>query len=367
MGVPSLCEREEMLRNLCLKMEVDDRYCKEIAEKTPGFVAADLSLLVLNAQRKISKLPRQPNKDEVRKEWLSVVCDARPSVLRGEQALVSEKAIDLSDIGGLQQSKISLQKAVEWPLFYHDSMKRLGIMQSKGVLLYGPPGCAKTSLVCAIASKLNITFLSISAAAIYSPYVGDAERTISQLFRRARLSAPSVLFIDEIDALVGSRGLGMHKVSESVLSTLLTEMDGVGVKLEKSIDIEESFQPKVVVVAATNRPNLLDPALVRPGRFDRLVYVGPPDRHERLEILQKLTRKIPLGSSVNLEELASKTSMFSGADLSSLCKEAALIAMCEGGMNVEYVEQSHWLKALESMEPSLTQEQIDCYSNISFK
>ncbi|RZF40487.1 hypothetical protein LSTR_LSTR000366 [Laodelphax striatellus] len=367
MGVPSVSEREEILRNLCQKMEVDDRYCKEIAGKTPGFVAADLSLIVLNVQRKISKLCDQADEEETRREWQSVLCDTRPSVLRGEQALISDKAIDLSDIGGLQQPKISLQKAVEWPLFYHDSMKRLGITQSKGVLLYGPPGCAKTSLVCAIASKLNITFLSISAAAIFSPYVGDAERTISQLFRRARLSAPSVLFIDEIDALVGNRGVGMHKVSESVLSTLLTEMDGVGVKLEKSIGVEESFQPKVVVVAATNRPNLLDPALVRPGRFDRLVYVGPPDRNERLDILQKLTKKIPLGPTVDLEELAAKTFLFSGADLSHLCKEAALLAMCEGGMLVDSVEQSHWLKALDSMEPSLSQEQIDSYSTICFR
>ncbi|XP_054281974.1 ribosome biogenesis protein SPATA5L1-like [Macrosteles quadrilineatus] len=229
-------------------------------------------------------------------------------------------------------------------------------MEVMGVLLYGPPGCAKTSLVRAVASATNTTFLAVSAAEIYSPYVGDAERTVSELFHRARIGAPAILFIDEIDALVGCRGNRERGSQERILTAFLTEMDGIGVRLDSG-----TTQAGVIVVAATNRPDVLDPALTRPGRFDRIVYVGPPDVNQRLEILQILTKRTPLANDVDLSVMAEKTDLFSGADLAQLCKEAGLEALTIDGMSVTEVKQKHWMSALESMSPSLSRDQVDQY------
>ncbi|PNF38587.1 hypothetical protein B7P43_G03982 [Cryptotermes secundus] len=238
----------------------------------------------------------------------------------------------LSDIGGMESIKQSLCAAVEWPLLYPETFAKFGLPQPKGVLLYGPPGCAKTSLACALASAMNVTFLSVSAADLYSPYVGDAEKSIGELFHRARLGAPTILFIDEIDALVGSRGHREQGVQERVLSALLTEMDGIGVQQDSVSTMYKTYRGNksvcppqinvgVVVIAATNRPDMLDNALLRPGRFDKLLYVPPPDNAARLAILRVLTAHIPLGDCVDLQFLALTTNLFSGADMSNLCRE----------------------------------------------
>ncbi|KAG8282551.1 spermatogenesis-associated protein 5-like protein 1 [Homalodisca vitripennis] len=228
-----------------------------------------------------------------------------------------------------------------------------------GVLLYGPPGCAKTSLARAVAGATHTTFLAVSAAQIYSPYVGDAERTVAELFHRARTAAPAILFIDEIDALVGCRGKREKGSQERVLTTFLTEMDGVGVQLDKGI-----CQAGVVVVAATNRPDVLDPALTRPGRFDRLIYVGPPDASQRLDILRTVSSKMALADDVDLAWIADNTELYSGADLAHLCKEAGLSALTQD-MSVEEVRHCHWLAALKDSKPSLTQEQVRSYERLA--
>ncbi|XP_069689211.1 ATPase family gene 2 protein homolog B-like isoform X2 [Periplaneta americana] len=295
-------------------------------------------------------------------EWLldfkASVGRVRPSSLRGGLGVVTTQPSKLSDIGGMKDIKQSLCAAVEWPLLYPEAFARFGLPHPKGVLLYGPPGCAKTSLARALASALNVTFLSISAAELYSPYVGDAEKGIAELFHRARLGAPTILFIDEIDALVGSRGERESGVQERVLSALLTEMDGIGVRLDSLSTVNKG----VVVIAATNRPDMLDDALLRPGRFDKLLYVPPPDAEARLDILKILTAHTPLGDCVDLQTIALATNNFSGADLSNLCREAALAALTEGGMAVKQVKHKHFLQVLQHLLPSLSQDQIDFYS-----
>ncbi|XP_075220233.1 ATPase family gene 2 protein homolog B-like [Lycorma delicatula] len=371
MGVPTESERQSMLSIMSKEcgLDVCIDTCNEVAHLTPGYVAADLELLVSDTVREILKKASNLRNENNLDIWRLCVLRMRPSTLRGGLGIVSNSDVKISDLGGMSHPKRILTRAIEWPFLYKDALKRFGIPPTKGILLYGPPGCAKTSLVRAVASGNNVTFLAVSAASLYSPYVGDAERTVSQLFHRARLSAPAILFIDEIDGLVGCRGDDAREkgANERILSSFLIEMDGIGTKAQRSHSTnEEIIEPLVIVIGATNQPRLLDSALLRPGRFDHLIYIGPPDRNERHEILLKLTKKIPLGSSVDLECIADKTLLYSGADLAILSKEAALTAMIEEGMNVEKIEQKHWLHALENMKPSLSQQQIDFYKNFSF-
>ncbi|KAJ2681420.1 hypothetical protein H4R19_007344 [Coemansia spiralis] len=239
-----------------------------------------------------------------------------PSTKRGLGIDVAQTA--WSDVGGLADVKLKLQQAVEWPLTRAAAMKRLGLRAPRGVLLYGPPGCSKTTLIKVVATQTHATFLSINGAALYSPYVGDAERTLRDTFRQARTTSPAVVFFDEIEAMVGKRALGGaagDSVQERILSTLLNEMDGV------------EAADGVLVVGATNRIDMIDPALLRPGRFDRTVYVPPPDRAARAEILRIKARGMPLGPDVDMDELADRTHGFSGADMANLSREAALLVL----------------------------------------
>lgn len=276
-----------------------------------------------------------------------------PSTKR--EAEISFDMTSWSDIGGLEEVKLLLQQAIEWPFVYAETFARLGMSAPKGVLLYGPPGCSKTTLVKAAASSCRATFWSINGAQIYSPYVGDSEKAIRTLFKRARQTAPSVIFLDEVDALVGSRsqessGSG-NGVAERVLSTVLNEMDG----------IESAGQ--VLVVAATNRPDMLDSAFLRPGRIDRIVFVPPPDLAARKEILRVKTRGMPVGPDVDFDEIAAKTHLYTGADLENICREAALTALRES-LSAAMITVKHFEKALENSSPSLTQQQLDFYASL---
>ena len=210
---------------------------------------------------------------------------------------------------------------MEWPLKYKASFQKLGLTPPKGILLYGPPGCSKTTLVKAVANATQANFLALSGAQIYSPYLGDAEAAIRDIFKKARLGAPAILFFDEIEAIVGKRGFGdassAEGVQERILATLLNEMDGI----EQSNDL--------LIIAATNRPDMVDAALMRPGRIDNMIYVPPPDNVARLTILEIHSRKMPLADDVVLAELALQTENCTGADLENLCREAGLLALRE--------------------------------------
>ncbi|WP_297536455.1 AAA family ATPase, partial [Thermococcus sp.] len=257
-------------------------------------------------------------------------------------------------------------EAVEWPLKYPKAFERLGITPPRGILLYGPPGTGKTLLAKAVANESEANFIGIRGPEVLSKWVGESEKRIREIFRKARQAAPTVIFIDEIDAIAPARGMEGDRVTDRLINQLLTEMDGI------------ERNSGVVVIAATNRPDILDPALLRPGRFDRLVLVPAPDEKARLEILKVHTRRVPLAKDVNLEELAKRTEGYSGADLEALVREAALIAMrrvmrelprelveeeSEEFLERLKVSKRDFEEALKKVKPSITPYMVEYYKN----
>uniref|UniRef100_A0A8C0X569 AAA+ ATPase domain-containing protein n=1 Tax=Castor canadensis TaxID=51338 RepID=A0A8C0X569_CASCN len=289
------------------------------------------------------------------------------------QAFKKIQPSSFRSIGGLEDVKLKLKQSIEWPLKFPQEFVRMGLTPPKGLLLYGPPGCAKTTLVRALATSCHCSFVSVSGADLFSPFVGESEKVLSQVFRQARANTPAIVFLDEIDSILGSRSVSNSgcDVQERVLSVLLNELDGVGLKtIERrgsksdQQEFQEVFNRYVMIVAATNRPDVLDEALLRPGRLDKVIYIPPPDQKSRLSILQVCTQNMPLGPDVSLENLAAETCFFSGADLKNLCKEAALLALQEDGLEANAVEQQHFLKSLKTVRPSLSQKDLTSYENL---
>jgi transitional endoplasmic reticulum ATPase len=244
-----------------------------------------------------------------------------------------------TDIGGLVNVKEELIEAVEWPLKNPGVFTRMGIRAPKGILLYGPPGCGKTLLARAVATESEANFITIKGPEVFSKWVGESEKAIREVFRKARMASPAVIFFDEVDSLVPGRGMGYSDsgVTERVISQLLTEMDGI-------MSLED-----VVIIAATNRPDIVDPAVLRPGRFDRLIYVPEPEQASRLEIFKIYTRDMPLGKDVDLSQLAIMTKKYSGADIEAVCREAGLNAL-RRDMKAKEVSASDFKKAGSAVE-----------------
>nr|CCA18667.1 ATPase putative [Albugo laibachii Nc14] len=259
-------------------------------------------------------------------------------------------------IGGQEVVKMALKQALEWPLLYSKQFSRFGIQPPRGILLYGPPGCSKSSLARVAATSSGVTFLTLSAANVFSPFVGDAEATIRQAFRDARAALPAILFLDEIDVFAAKRAFNQPgKRSPSslrILSTLLNEMDGI-----------ESTEG-LIVIGATNRPECLDIALLRPGRFDRSFYISLPDFGDRLKILQIFTSRMSISADIKLENIASQTENFSGADLENLCREAAIHALREN-LESTCVSMRHLQRVCIEMRPSSSQESLDRYTTFN--
>ncbi|EOD10742.1 hypothetical protein EMIHUDRAFT_437847 [Emiliania huxleyi CCMP1516] len=250
---------------------------------------------------------------------------------------MSVPAVSWGDVGGQGRLKQALQEAVVWPLEHAGRFAQLGIRPPRGVLLYGPPGCSKTLAARALAADTRTSFLAVKGPELLSKWVGESEQLVASLFRKARASAPAIVFFDEIDALAPVRS-GGSQVSTRVLSQLLHEMDGV------------EALTRVVVIAATNRPDLIDPALLRPGRFDRMIYVALPDESDRREILRVHTARMPLAGGVSLHALAEATRGYSGAELAALCREAAQLALSDS-LDACEVTERHIRSALEAVPP----------------
>lgn len=286
-------------------------------------------------------------------DWKNARSLVQPSITRG--ITVEIPKVTWKDIGGLKDVKTKLEQAIEWPMKHPDAFSRLGITPIRGILLHGPPGCSKTTLAKAAANAANVPFFSLSCAELFSMYVGDGEGLLREIFQKARLAGKSIIFFDEADIVAGKRGdssSGGAVVGERLLSTLLTEMDG----------LEEA--KGVLVLAATNRPYAIDAALMRPGRFDLILYVPPPDLEGRFEILKVHTRGMNLGSDVDLRKLAEDTELFTGAELQGLCKEVGIVALREN-IDASVVYDHHFKTAKNSLKPALTAEEIVSYS--SFK
>ena len=357
-GVPDTQGRRDILsihtRGMPLAEDVD---LGALARTTYGFVGADLGALAREAA--ISALRRvlpgiDLDDDEIPAEVLDelVVGDGdfddalrrvQPSALREIQIQVPTVGWD--DIGGLDETKRQLREGIELPLRHPEAFERLGIRQARGFLLFGPPGNGKTLLAKAVAREAEANFIATKSSDLLSKWVGESEKQVSKLFKRARQVSPTVIFLDEIDALAPARGggLGDSNVTERVVNTLLAEMDGL-----------EELQG-VVVIGATNRPTLLDPALLRPGRFDEVVYVPVPDEAGRRTILAIQTQAMPLADDVDLDALAARTERFSGADLENLVRKAGLLALRED-LDTEAVAADHFERALEDTRPSVTAE-----------
>ncbi|RLG53590.1 MAG: AAA family ATPase [Thermoproteota archaeon] len=333
-GVPDRNARLEILQIHTRGMPLaDDVDLEKLADLTHGFVGADLAALAKEAamralRRVFAEVKIDIEQEEIPAEvldklvvtmddFLTALKDITPSALR--EVVIQVPNVRWTDIGGLEKVKEELRMAIEWPLKYPELFEKSGAKAPKGILLYGPPGCGKTLLAKAVANESESNFISVKGPEILSKWVGESERAIREIFRKARQAAPCIIFFDEIDAIAPMRGSGIgdSRVTERIISQLLTEIDG----------LEELRN--VVVIAATNRPDLLDPALLRPGRFDRLIYVSPPDLQTRKEILKVHTRNKPLADDVNLDKLAELTEGYTGADLEALCNTAAILAIQE--------------------------------------
>jgi transitional endoplasmic reticulum ATPase len=331
---------------------------EKIAEMTHGFTGADLAALVKEAfmralKRAITKCsgctPEELMSQLIvtNEDFLAAFRSIIPSGLR--EIFIETPDVSWSDIGGLDEVKQVLVENVILPLKNPDLYEKYGIKPPRGLLLYGPPGCGKTLLAKAVAKESGFNFIAVRGPELLSKWVGESERAIREIFKKARMHAPSIVFLDEVDSIAPIRGLLSDSgVTERVVTQLITELDGI-----KDLN-------NVIVMAATNRPDLIDPALLRPGRLDKLVYVPPPDLKARLEILKVHTRYLPLSDDVDLYELAKLTENYSGADLEALVREAFIIALRENPLRTR-LEKRHFMKALEVVKPSLSEDMIRFY------
>jgi transitional endoplasmic reticulum ATPase len=320
----------------------------DLAGKTPGFVAADLVALVSAAGQQAAvreKVSPTPSPCVCAADLTAALATVHPSSMDGQ--LLDPGQVALADIGGLADVKQVLTESVLWPITNPDAFTRLGIAPTHGVLLYGPPGCGKTYLIKALAHDGHANVLSVKGAELMSKWVGESEAGVRQLFARARGAAPSLVFLDEVDALAPVRGgaAGDDGVGDRVVAALLTELDGI-----------EELRG-VVVVGATNRPDMVDPALLRPGRLERLLFVPPPDEAARLEILASASAQTPLGPGIDLPALAARTDGFSGADCAAVIRQAALAAM-RRSMDAPNVTLADIESALAVVHPSLDPSQV---------
>ncbi|EEY58411.1 ATPase AFG2 protein [Phytophthora infestans T30-4] len=356
-GIPRANDRLAILRVALRRLphKLTQSELQELSSSAHGYVGADLSALCKEAALLalhrafasndqatgaiLANTASLPPFEVTLSDLKLAMRGIRPSALR--EISVDVPRVLWSDIGGQDALKQALREAVEWPLQHPEAFTRMGIRPPKGVLLYGPPGCSKTLAAKALATESGMNFIAIKGPELFSKWVGESEQQVREVFRKARAASPTVVFFDEIDALASTRGAGgSSSASDRVLSQLLTELDGL-----------EPLK-RVLVVAATNRPDLLDPALMRPGRIDRALYVSPPDVPAREQILRIHTRKTPLASDVSLTELAIATARFSGAELQALCREAALHAVEEDRVAVN-VGKRHFVRALSVVTPQI--------------
>ncbi len=398
-GVPSKEGRLDVLkihtRNMPLSKNVA---LKEIAAVTHGFVGADLAALAKEAAMVVLRrvLPdlkmneEEPIPKEIleemlvtRKDFREALKVVRPSAMR--EVLVEVPTVQWKDIGGLDEVKQELKEAVEWPIKNPDGFRRLGIRPPRGILMYGAPGTGKTLLAKAVATESEANFIHVKGPELLSKWVGESEKAVREVFKKARQTSPTIIFFDEIDSLAPRRGMNADShVTERVVNQLLTEMDG----------LEDLYD--VVVLAATNRPDMVDAALLRPGRFDRLILTPVPDEKTRLEIFRVHTKNMPLvdrleekvkkmvavktvkGTAAEeedednykvpgrkqgekiLEYLARISEGHGGADIEAVCREAAILALRKD-INARYVTEKHFIEAMKKVRPSITKEMQDAY------
>jgi transitional endoplasmic reticulum ATPase len=364
-SVPDKKGRHEVLqihtRGMPLAADVD---LNKLSAMTHGYTGADLSALGREtAMKALRRYLPQINLEEERippsvlekmevtmDDFVGAYKEVTPTAMR--EVYIEVSSVHWEDAGGLEDVKQHLKEAVEWPLKTPEIFTRLGIRPPKGILMYGPPGCGKTLLARAVATESEANFISIKGPEVFSKWVGESEKAIREVFRKARMAAPAVIFLDEIDSLTPRRGMGMSDsgVSERVISQLLTEMDGINTLQD------------IVVIAATNRPDMVDGAVIRPGRFDRLIYVPEPDDKSRYQVFKIYTKGMPLSADVDLNQLAMMTKYYSGADIEALCREAAMHSL-RRDVNSREVTMKDFQDAMKEMGPSITPDMEKWYKS----
>ncbi len=375
-GIPDRSGRHEILMIHTRGMPLDGVDLQALADVTHGFTGADLAALAKEAamraiRRALPKIDLEAESipaevlDSLRvtkEDFFCALREMEPSALR--EVLVESPNVHWSDIGGLAEAKQELRESVEWPLKYRDLFSHMNARPPKGILLYGPPGTGKTLLAKAVATESEANFISVKGPEFLSKWVGESEKAVRETFRKAKMAAPCIIFFDEIDSIVPVRGrmFGDSNVTERVISQFLTEIDGLE-------DLND-----VTVIAASNRPDIIDPALLRPGRFDRAIYIPPPDEEARLEIFKIHTRGKPLAPDVDLKQLARKTENYTGADIAAICNEAVMLAirqyvssggkMDKDGLSKAVVTAEHFEKAMSKIQP-MSPEELESYMALS--
>ncbi|MFX0187753.1 MAG: CDC48 family AAA ATPase [Candidatus Hodarchaeota archaeon] len=365
-GVPNVKGRKEIFqihtRGMPIEPDVDLDHYSEI---THGFVGADIMAIsreaaMLSLRRILPKINLdEPIPSEIIQElkikdedFVQAINMIEPSAMR--EVMIEIPNVLWEDIGGLTEIKQELKEAVEWPLMYPKLFKKAGIRPLNGILLFGPPGCGKTLLAKAVATETKSNFITVKGPEIFSKWVGESERSVREIFRKARQAAPSIVYFDEIDAISSDRGeyQGTH-IYDSIVNQILVEMDGI------------ENRKGIVVIASTNRPDLVDPALLRPGRFDRLLFVTAPDYDARIKILKVHTKNMPLTKDISLKKIAQITEGYSGADLENLCREAGMNAIREKMTDLEKIEWKHFEKAMEKIKSTLSKEVVERHEQLA--
>ncbi|SDL34112.1 transitional endoplasmic reticulum ATPase [Glycomyces sambucus] len=349
--MPDSEARRDLLVYFTRSMKVaEDVKLESVAHRAPGYVASDLAVMVREAGVRAALRAKEGGATALQNtDFDGALESVRPTSLAGDS--VELGGLTLADVGGMEALKQTLTETVLWPLTYPDAFTRLGIEAPRGILLYGPPGCGKTYIVRAVAGEGHANVMSVKGSELLNKWVGESEKNVRELFRRARQASPTLMFFDELDALAPVRGGGTDGgTADRVVAALLTELDGA-----------EALRD-VVVVGATNRPDMIDPALLRPGRLERLVYVPPPDAHGRADILRANAKNVPFADDVDLDAVADELWLYSAADCAALVREAALTAMRES-LDASIVTASHVEQAMERVRPSLDPEQLEYLEN----
>ncbi len=366
-GIPDKQGRHEVLqihtRGMPLAENVDLR---RLSDMSHGYTGADLAALGREtAMKALRRYLPEINLEEERippsvlekmevtmDDFMNAFKEITPTAMR--EVAIEIPTVHWDDIGDLDDVKQELKESVEWPLKNPDVFTRMGIKPPKGILLFGPPGCGKTLLARGVATESEANFIAIKGPEVFSKWVGESEKAIREVFRKARMSSPSVIFFDEIDSLVPRRGSGFGDsgVTDRVISQLLTEIDGIAALQD------------VVVLAATNRPDIVDPGVLRPGRFDRLIYVPEPNDEGRQQILRIYTKTMPLAKDIDIQDLARMTKGYSGADIESICREAAMIAL-RRDMNSKEISLADFQEALRKIGPSIMPDMENWYKSFA--
>jgi AAA family ATPase len=349
--LPNYNQRKNIIEYILkdFKHNLQEIDINNLSDKSHGFVPGDFVKLFKEAFLK-SELSQI---NIITKDLINnCLGDIKPINLK--DIIIDVPRVKWEEIGGNKEIINKIRQSIEWPLKNPEAFKRLGIQPPNGTLLYGPPGCSKTLIAKALPTESGLNFFAVKGPELFSKYVGDSEKAVRDIFKKARMSSPSIIFFDEIDAMASSRSSESSGVEDKVLCQLLNEMDGI------------EGRGKVILFGATNRPDILDKALIRPGRFDRLIYIPPPDEISREEIFKICFKNMKIEKDIDFHELATKTQFFSGADIAKVAREAGMLAIADN-INCEYSDKKFILQSIETTKPIINKEMINYFEDFAKK